>query len=186
MSTRMENYNQSVRKLRDQFALEYGQDVNDPNFVEGFHEFEKKAVENRMSEYTQKIIKKYPLKLLQKTFDWATANLSPSEVEGTSFEEVMMQFIAANPNEVSLKDCEIFFDKKSGNLKNLIEDPYESELRSPDTEALQRGEVKEVEASIPHPKRGPEMPSPQKLKGMKSDDIAKLIQASGDAGVSEE
>lgn len=181
MSRKSEEFREGTRKLKKEIAETFGLDPADPAFGEQFDQYVKKVYEDRISGYTQKLIKKYPLELLQKSFTWAKENISPLELEETSFEEIMMRFIGENPSEVSVKDLTPFFDK-SGEPR-MISDVYDTPPRWPDAEAAQRGEMKEIEPPRKTRAQSPEMPSPQKLKGMSSKEIGDLI---GKSGVSEE
>lgn len=181
MSRNSENYNQSVRKVRKEISTTYGLDEGDPSFKEGFGEFVKKATEDRLSKYNKRLFERHDLPFLQDVFDWSQSHYSPVEFEKKNFEGIMMEYIGSHPG-VPLKNIEKFFDKKSGEIR-LIEDPFETELRWPDVEAAQRGEVKESEPATKSRPGGPEMP--ESLKGMSSDKIKDLIDKANKAGVKE-
>ncbi|MGA2465511.1 MAG: hypothetical protein ABSH06_14285 [Thermodesulfobacteriota bacterium] len=149
MVARTEKFYESSRKLRKEMAETYGHDVNDKGFKDNFDEYEKEALNIRTGKYSKSILKKHPLKSVQQTFDWAKENLSPLEIEEMPFEEIMVLALGSDPQGISSKDMESLYDPKTGQLKPWIPDPYDTDLRWPDTEALQRGEVREVEEKKP-------------------------------------
>jgi len=185
MSRKAEQYNQSRRKLIKEIATVYNLDPKAPDFKEGFAQYEKKALEDRTAKYSNRIFEKYPVKLIEKVFNWSQENLSPEEFESEAFESIMIRYMSENPKDVSAGDIEKIYDKKSGRLKKFARDPLSDPLRWPDVAKAETGVVEELPPTPKVKPTAPTMPSQNQLNGMSSEQIGVLIKQARVAGVEE-
>ena len=152
-------------------------------------EADKQIYLTRLKRFSKTLDKKYGKALCQRAIDWAKDTLSPDEIKKFSSnpEKLILEYMVQNPGECSSEELSRPLGKDK--FKKLLHSPIEDEVDPSPSRWDVEGDSwveKPVEKTGRKNPQSPTMPSSQKLAGMKSDELGKLIREARAAGVGED